>query len=53
MPRWWVPEHWSFVGTIPKTSVGKFDKKMLRADQAGGELEIITLERPGADRPGT
>jgi len=31
--------------------VGKFDKKVLRAGQAGGELEIVTLERPGAGRP--
>jgi fatty-acyl-CoA synthase len=40
---WWVPEHWAFLGEIPKTSVGKFDKKLLRVNQAEGELEIVTL----------
>jgi fatty-acyl-CoA synthase len=39
--RWWVPERWSFVREIPKTSVGKFDKKVLRARREGGDLEII------------
>jgi fatty-acyl-CoA synthase len=47
MPRWWVPERWSFVSEIPKTSVGKFDKKLLRAGQSQGELEIVTIEPAG------
>ena len=29
--RWWLPERWAFVDAIPKTSVGKFDKKVLQA----------------------
>ena len=45
--KWWVPERWAFVDEVPKTSVGKFDKKVLRAEQAKGELEIVTLERHG------
>ena len=45
VPSWWVPEHWTFVEEIPKTSVGKFDKKVLRAGQAKGELEIVVAER--------
>ena len=28
--RWWLPERWAFVDEIPKTWVGKFDKKVLR-----------------------
>ena len=28
--RWWLPERWAFVDELPKTSVGKFDKKALR-----------------------
>jgi fatty-acyl-CoA synthase len=44
---WWVPERWAFVDEIPKTSVGKFDKKLLRAGQLNGELEIVTIERTG------
>jgi fatty-acyl-CoA synthase len=40
--KWWIPERWSFVNEIPKTSVGKFDKKVLRARREKGELEILT-----------
>ena len=32
--RWWLPERWAYVDELPKTSVGKFDKKALRADIA-------------------
>jgi acyl-CoA synthetase (AMP-forming)/AMP-acid ligase II len=39
--RWWVPERWSFIQEVPKTSVGKFDKKVLRARRERGEMEII------------
>ncbi|WP_227997037.1 long-chain fatty acid--CoA ligase [Nocardia australiensis] len=28
--KWAVPDHWRFVGELPKTSVGKIDKKELR-----------------------
>ncbi len=44
--RWQLPERWAFVGTVPKTSVGKFDKKVLRAQYAEGDLEVITLGHP-------
>jgi fatty-acyl-CoA synthase len=44
--RWWLPERWAFVAEIPKTSVGKFDKKVLRANYAEGGLEVCTVERP-------
>ncbi|HVC67632.1 MAG TPA: long-chain fatty acid--CoA ligase [Acidimicrobiales bacterium] len=42
--RWWLPERWSFVDEVPKTSVGKFDKKVLRARHAEGDLEVIEVE---------
>ena len=29
--KWWLPEEFAFLEEIPKTSVGKFDKKVLRA----------------------
>ncbi len=29
--KWWVPERVEFIAEVPKTSVGKFDKKVLRA----------------------
>jgi fatty-acyl-CoA synthase len=36
--RWWVPERWAFVAELPKTGVGKFDKKELRARYHAGDL---------------
>jgi fatty-acyl-CoA synthase len=44
--RWWLPERWTFIDAIPKTSVGKFDKKVLRARHAEGDLEVITVALP-------
>jgi len=41
--RWQVPENWTFVEEIPKTAVGKFDKKVLRAHLAAGELRVEHL----------
>ena len=38
--RWQVPENWTFVAEIPKTAVGKFDKKVLRTRDASGDLTI-------------
>ncbi len=28
--KWQLPERWTFIAEVPKTSVGKFDKKVLR-----------------------
>jgi fatty-acyl-CoA synthase len=36
--KWWIPEEFAFVDEVPKTSVGKFDKKVLRAQLAEGTL---------------
>jgi fatty-acyl-CoA synthase len=41
--RWQVPENWAFVESLPKTSVGKFDKKALRAAYAAGDLDVEHL----------
>ncbi len=38
--KFWLPERWAFIGEVPKTSVGKFDKKVLRARHGAGELEV-------------
>ena len=40
--RWWAPDHWVFVDELPKTSVGKYDKKVLRSRYADGELSPPT-----------
>ncbi|WKD59459.1 long-chain fatty-acid--CoA ligase [Corynebacterium caspium] len=47
LPGWMLPEYWSFVESIDKTSVGKFDKKELRKKLARGKFEIIELPGPG------
>ena len=39
--RWWLPERWTFVDQVPRTSVGKYDKKTIRARHADGEYEVI------------
>jgi fatty-acyl-CoA synthase len=38
--KFWLPERWTFITEVPKTSVGKFDKKVLRARHANDELEV-------------
>ena len=30
MAKWWLPDEVVFIEAVPKTSVGKFDKKVLR-----------------------
>ena len=42
--KWQVPERWAFIDEVPKTSVGKFDKKVLRARHEKGELSIEQLD---------
>jgi fatty-acyl-CoA synthase len=37
--RWWLPDEFAVVPEIPKTSVGKFDKKVLRGRLAEGTLQ--------------
>jgi fatty-acyl-CoA synthase len=44
---WQLPERWAFTEEVPKTSVGKFDKKVLRRQYADGALDVQTLGRDG------
>ncbi len=46
--KWWLPEQWAFVDTVPRTSVGKHDKKLLRARNAGGSLPVVATDGPPA-----
>jgi fatty-acyl-CoA synthase len=50
---WQVPENWAFLDAVPKTSVGKFDKRVLRARHRAGELEVLRVDRAAtsADPP--
>ncbi|MER5473749.1 long-chain fatty acid--CoA ligase [Streptomyces sp. NPDC002685] len=41
--KWQLPERWSIVEAVPKTSVGKFDKKVLRKKYAEGSLDVTKL----------
>lgn len=41
--RWQLPERWAVIPAVPKTSVGKFDKKVLRRQYAEGELDVTLL----------
>lgn len=41
--KWWLPECWCFVSEVPKTSVGKFDKKRLRSLHAAGDLVVVEI----------
>ncbi|MER6049701.1 long-chain fatty acid--CoA ligase [Streptomyces sp. BHT-5-2] len=41
--RWQLPERWAVIPSVPKTSVGKFDKKVLRRQYADGELDVTRL----------
>ena len=37
--KWWIPDEYAFIDVVPKTSVGKFDKKVLRRRLEEGELK--------------
>jgi fatty-acyl-CoA synthase len=41
--HWQLPERWAVIEAVPKTSVGKFDKKVLRQRYAEGELDVTKL----------
>ena len=50
--KWWLPDEFAFIDEVPKTSVGKFDKKLLRARLADGTLEgRVTPPAPGPEVP--
>nr|WP_042190578.1 long-chain fatty acid--CoA ligase [Kibdelosporangium sp. MJ126-NF4]CEL19444.1 3-methylmercaptopropionyl-CoA ligase (DmdB) [Kibdelosporangium sp. MJ126-NF4]CTQ94757.1 3-methylmercaptopropionyl-CoA ligase (DmdB) [Kibdelosporangium sp. MJ126-NF4] len=42
--RWQLPENYTYIDEVPKTSVGKFDKKRLRAAYAEGKLDVTHLQ---------
>jgi fatty-acyl-CoA synthase len=46
--KWWLPEQWAFVDTVPRTTVGKHDKKLLRARNTEGSLPVVTTDGPPA-----
>ncbi|MFE5852514.1 long-chain fatty acid--CoA ligase [Streptomyces sp. NPDC056500] len=40
VPKWQLPERWAVIAAVPKTSVGKFDKKVIRRQYADGALDV-------------
>ena len=40
VPKWQLPERWSFIAEVPKTSVGKFAKTRIRDAFAHGEYQV-------------
>jgi len=43
IPRWQLPERWSFIAEVPKTSVGKFAKTRMRDAYANGDYKVIEV----------
>ena len=41
--RFWLPEYFAFPAELPKTSVGKIDKKEIRRLHAAGVYEVEKL----------
>jgi fatty-acyl-CoA synthase len=45
--KWWLPDELAIVDEVPKTSVGKFDKKVLRRRLEDGRLTRKVSAAPG------
>lgn len=41
--KWQLPDAFAFIDEVPRTSVGKFDKKVLRQRYREGELRVEPL----------
>jgi len=44
VPRWWLPKLWAVTSQLPRTSVGKIDKKVIR--QMVGQGGFATVDPP-------
>jgi fatty-acyl-CoA synthase len=42
--KWQLPDAWAFIEAVPRTSVGKFDKKVIRKEFADGALDVKRLD---------
>jgi fatty-acyl-CoA synthase len=51
--KWWLPDQWAFMDEVPRTSVGKHDKKLLRARHAEGSLNVGVSGEPPEEHPAT
>ncbi|WP_026759044.1 AMP-binding protein [Sediminimonas qiaohouensis] len=41
VPSWWLPESWCLLDTLPRTTLGKPDKLVLRSMLAAGQLSHV------------
>ncbi|MCW2687906.1 MAG: acyl-CoA synthetase (AMP-forming)/AMP-acid ligase, partial [Mycobacterium sp.] len=41
--RWWLPERWTFIDQVPRTSVGKYDKKTIRSRHADDQYDVTEV----------
>jgi fatty-acyl-CoA synthase len=39
VPKWWLPDEFAFISSVPRTSTGKYDKKRLREWLRGDALD--------------
>ena len=46
--KWWLPDAFAFIPEVPKTSTGKFDKKVLRKRLEEGDLETVSESEPAS-----
>lgn len=46
MAKFMVPEYWASIANLPKTSVGKIDKRKLREDVDAGKLRFVRVAEP-------
>jgi acyl-CoA synthetase (AMP-forming)/AMP-acid ligase II len=42
--KWQLPDAWAFIDAVPRTSVGKFDKKVIRRWYADGDLDVSSAD---------
>ncbi len=42
--KWQLPDAWTFIEAVPRTSVGKFDKKVIRKWYADGDLDVSSAQ---------
>ncbi|MDT9684609.1 long-chain-fatty-acid--CoA ligase [Streptomyces sp. TRM76323] len=50
---WMMPERWAVVGEIPKTSVGKYDKRRIQVQYEQGGFDVVSLDRRPGSAPAT
>lgn len=53
LDTWMVPERWTILRAVPKTSVGKYDKRRVQEQYHQGEFDVVRLSRRAGGPPVT